>query len=142
MGVLEESVGPAGDDGAVEERLAVAQLGEADLGLQVVLELLHVEILGRHDLDVGSDDVGRRLLLGPRRLSARFSVIALIAFLLLISSLSPMQFQSAICSHHIRTAKAFRMNAEINVWNFPTSFKQIFPATDDVRLPAHFRETC
>ena len=73
MRVLEESVGSSGDDCAVEERLAVAQLGEADLGLQVVLELLHVEVLGRHDLDVGGDDVGRRLLLGTRRISASFS---------------------------------------------------------------------
>ena len=75
MGVLEESVGSSGDDCAVEERLAVAQLGEADLGLQVVLELLHVEVLGRHDLDVGGDHVRRRLLLGAQQLSARFSEI-------------------------------------------------------------------
>ena len=74
--VFEEPVGSSGDDCAVEERLAVAQLGEADLGLEVVLELLHVEVLGRHDLDVGRDHVGRRLLRGPQQLSARFSVIS------------------------------------------------------------------
>ena len=62
MRVLEESVGSACDDSAVEERFAIAELGEAYLGLQVVLELLHVEVLRRHDLDVGGDDVRGRLL--------------------------------------------------------------------------------